>query len=31
MLGGSIFLEPVLMFLAVLLAFVVWMDRRKRR
>jgi putative acetyltransferase len=28
-LGGSIFLEPVLFFLAVLLAFVWWMDKRK--
>jgi GNAT superfamily N-acetyltransferase len=29
MLGGSIFLEPVLLFLAILLAFVWWMDKRK--
>ena len=29
MLGGSIFLEPVLLFLVILLAFVWWMDKRK--
>jgi hypothetical protein len=27
-LGGSIFLEPILIFLALLLAFVWWMDKR---